>query len=204
VTRPGWWVLGLAGAAWGVLLLAGHEGMSRVPLMVVAMMAPLVIPNVRWLAAASLRRRRLRAVAAFLGGYLLLWVPVAVAVAAAVETLSALLGHAPALAAAFATAVAWQFSPAKHRALRRCTAVRAIPPRGRRADLGCVRYGTTVAAGCVVSCWAVMAAASAAHGVAAMAVMAAGLLVERLPRVYQPGDGASLLVVVGGVLLVGS
>jgi predicted metal-binding membrane protein len=197
-------VLGLAGGAWGVLLVAGHEGLVSVPLMVVAMMAPLVIPNVRWLAAASLRRRRFRAVAGIFGGYLLVWIPVAVAVAVAVEVLAALLGHALTLAVAFAMAAAWQFSPSRHRALRRCTAVRAIPPRGRRADLGCVRYGTTVAAGCVVSCWAVMAAASAAHGVAAMAVMAAGLLAERLPRVYQPGDGASLLVVVGGVLLVGS
>lgn len=170
--------------------------------MTVAMMAPLVVPNVRWLAAASLRRRRRRAVVAFLGGYFLVWVPVALVLAASAAALAALVGPLPALAAAFASAGAWQFSAVKHRALRRCTATAPIPPRGWRADRGCTRYGMSIAAGCVPSCWAVMAAgATAGHGVAVMAVLAAVLVGERLPRMYRPGDGAAVLAVLAVVLL---
>jgi predicted metal-binding membrane protein len=173
--------------------------------MTVAMMTPLVIPNVRWLAGASLRRRRARAVVLFLGGYFIVWLPVAFALAVGVSVLAALVGPQAALVVAFAAAGAWQFSGAKHAALRRCTATAPIPPRGPRADRGCVRYGIGVAAGCVTSCWAVMAAGMATgHGVAAMAVLGAALVGERLPRVYQPRDGAALLAVLGGVLLAGS
>ena len=42
---------------------------------------------------------------------------------------------------------------------------------------------------------------AAGHGVAAMAVLGAVLVGERLPRVYRPGDAAAVLAVLAGVLL---
>jgi hypothetical protein len=94
--HPEWWVVMAAAAAWvfmagmshphashthashtGITPGRGHgQGMPGVVAMVIAMMAPLTLANVRHVALSSLWRRRHRAIAAFLVGYLAVWIVV--------------------------------------------------------------------------------------------------------------------------------
>src|SRR6476620_12211696 len=96
--HPEWWTLGLSALAWVSLLsdepAKGHHqhhyyhGASMLNvsmllrelwlwvLMIVAMMLPLLVTPVRVVAARSLWRRRHRAIASFLVGYLATWLVV--------------------------------------------------------------------------------------------------------------------------------
>lgn len=146
--------------------------------MVVAMMFPMVIEQVRFTAARNLWRRRHRAIAGFLLGYLGTWMLFGVAVSAA----SGLLPTQSRMwaAAGFFAALPWQFTPAKRRALTGCHRTMPFAPGGWRADRDCLRYGCAVGRSCVVSCWVLMlACALAGHGLAAMAGAAAVGWAER-------------------------
>jgi len=171
--HPEWWTVGLCGVAWALLLwhglsLSGHlqqhhelhgQGVFagevwRWMLMVAAMMLPLVIDRVQATAEKSLWKRRHRAIAGFLAGYLLPWLLLGIGVGALRQISWTHSDAAPALS--FVVAVLWHQSWMHRRALAVCHRIQPLAPVGWRADLDCLRFGSTVGAACVCSCWPLM------------------------------------------------
>lgn len=164
--HPEWWALGLALCAWAVLIAAnvGEDGTERAEahqhlvdsigssllvgiahwqLMVMAMMLPVVVPSLRVAAFRSLWRRRHRAVAGFLVGYLAVWALAGLAVSCLLAWVPGLT-HAwqsEAAAGAFFLAACWQWSRIKQRALVACHRTIPLSPSGSRADRDCIVFG---------------------------------------------------------------
>lgn len=192
-----------AGAAW-----AGFQWTSALShwlAMVGAMMLPLAAMPLRHVAFRSLAERRPRAMAAFLAGYLLVWLAAAPLFLLAGAGARILAGGAvlPALAAALAVAAAWQAAPARKRALRLCHRIVPLPPSGWAADRACLGFGLEHGRYCLASCWALMLVpAAAGHAPGLMLAVAAAVLAERrLPRI-RPEQG--LLPLAAGALLCGA
>lgn len=169
-------------------------------LMTVAMMLPLNSGVVRTTAARSLWRRRHRAIAAFLCGYVLPWALAGVLASVVLERLAASAApHASsgplAVAAMVALAAAWQITPVKGRALLDCHRTMPLAPHGWRATRDGVRYGTWIGTRCVISCGPLMLVCVAAgHSVPANLAIAGLSLVERRmpPRAARIGVGLAL------------
>jgi hypothetical protein len=177
--HPEWWSLALSAVCWIVLLTrtrphhAVHAigGMSEWALMVIEMMFPLAIAPVRMTAERSLWRRRHRAIAEFLAGYVLVWLVVGAIGIWALTTLPvvAWLGWDGLTIVGLVVAAAWQLAPAKRRALRACHRTAPLAGRGWRADRDCVAYGLTSGGRCVLNCWAMMfACLLSAHSIPVM------------------------------------
>ncbi len=198
-THPEWWTAALCAMAWVVMLLhagetAGHGMRHRMGFfpelacwmwMIVAMMLPIDLNAVRLTANRSLWRRRHRAIAGFLAGYLAPWLPLGFAVAALRQLTWT---HAPVTAAlCFAVAAVWQRTPMHRRALAACHRTQPLAPVGWRADLDCFRFGGIIGATCVSSSWLIMlACAFTGHSLIAMiAGMAIGF-VERWSFAPRP------------------
>jgi predicted metal-binding membrane protein len=199
-------VLLLTAATW-VLLIAQPHGMAGHAhlhagnsvavqvhaagwaLMLVAMMAPLLIPSIQYVRQRSFKHRRARAVALFVAGYGALWMA-AGAVVLAIETTVKLLAPMSFLPAAGVAliAVVWQFSPIKQRALNHCHLHTELAAFGATADLALLRFGLTHGVWCVVSCWALMLFPMLLPSgrVAAMAAVAFLVFTERLDRPMPP------------------
>jgi len=150
---------------------------------VVAMMVPLLLPTLRRVAVASLWKRRDRAMAACLVGYLALWLPASLLIGLGVEAEHALGGPFGAIGLSAAAALFWQSTRAKRRALRACHLTLPLSPSGWRADRDCVVLGVDVGWNCVRNCWALMAVVFA-FGHHPMAMFAAFVLMvmERFGR----------------------
>ena len=187
---PEWWSLAICAAAWVALAFspAGHpDGPPRWAdwtatwvLMILAMMVPLVLGSIRFTAVRSFWRRRHRAIAGFLTGFLGLWVVAGAFALAGVFLLESVVEPRSAAAAGFLLAAGWQYTPMKRRALVACHATTPLAPQGRRADLDCVRYGWTIGLRCLVACWALMLGfVVAGHGLALMAGVASIAIVDR-------------------------
>ncbi len=173
-------MLALSGLAWlalAVLAAQGHHShdvagqVALWSLMAVAMMPPLTVASIRVVAARSMWPRRNRAIAAFLLGFLGLWLVAGVTVSA-VSALGNRAAAPPQLtsAAAFLVAAIWQLTGYKVRALRACHKTMPLAPRGLHADADCLRFGWLIGQSCFVSCWAMMLACIVAgHGLQAMA-----------------------------------
>jgi predicted metal-binding membrane protein len=152
----------LAGA--GRLRAAWASGALGRPLldwaaMTLAMMAPLTLPLLRHVVARSFASRRHRAVALFLAGALVPWLLAGLAGLPLLAAAPAWAIGAPWLAASgFLLAAAWQLSPMKRTALRRCHLTLPLAAHGTRADVDCVRQGLVHARACISSCWAMMLA----------------------------------------------
>ncbi|WP_083370248.1 DUF2182 domain-containing protein [Chromobacterium sphagni] len=193
--HPEWWSLTISAAAWlvwlsprsppwpgalcrvaaplapwqAVLNLGDPARISAWISMTLAMMMPLAAASIRQAAFLSLWRRRHRAIGGFLAGYLGCWLAAAI-------VLQGLSGAAASQAAAgsvailgFMTAMIWQLTPCKARALAECHQTRALAPSGWQADRDCLLYGMQHAAACIRSCWALMLLASlTGHGAAIM------------------------------------
>ena len=125
-------------------------------LMLAAMMTPLLTAPIRHVRARSFARRRSRAIALFVVGYLTIWMA---AGAALVSMAGRAIEAAPAVTpwAAAAIAVVWQFTPAKRHCLNRSHAHPALAAFGVPADLSALRFGLAHACGCLGSCWPLMA-----------------------------------------------
>ncbi len=212
LARFGWrhpeWAAALAVvAAWGLLVvhhaggLGGHHagsaegGYSHAGwvltigawlTMTVAMMVPTVVPSVRYVALNSLRQRRQRAVAVFLGGYLAVWagfgavaIPLVDAARGPVE---ARLGGEGLLVVTLVVAAAFELTAVKRRALRACHRTVPLPPLGRRADAACLRYGLRHGTACLTGCWALMVAMVAAghSGLLLMVLVTAVVTAEKV------------------------
>jgi predicted metal-binding membrane protein len=145
--------------AHGSMLLGSSTGRSieMWALMVVAMMLPSALPAVRHVGANSLRWRRRRAMATFVAGYAAIWIALGAA-SVVILRLSSLPKAAIAPAVALALAAAWQLTPYKRRALSDCHRPSPLPPRGRRAAMGVLRFASRGSLACVRSCWALMLA----------------------------------------------
>lgn len=169
--RPEWRVGLLAAAAWIALLagparqateLGAHDeplaGLAVWALMVVAMMLPVTLPAVRYVALNSMRRRLRRAVALYTAVYVGVWMLFGVTALGLHHLLATHLGISQQvlLAIAIAAAAGWQLTRAKRRALYACGRTVPLPPLGRRADAGCARFALLHGCRCIRSCWAIM------------------------------------------------
>jgi predicted metal-binding membrane protein len=174
----------------GVLCQVEHPGalassLGALPsciIMVVAMMLPLILLEVRHTAFRSLWCRRHRAIAGFLCGYLTVWL--LASLPALVPEAVGIRGVVP-LLAGLAIAVVWQATPFKRRALLACRRTMPLAPSGWRADLACFRYGLFQGRSCLLNCWALMLLPLlATHDIAIMAGVTVFLAAER----YAPRD----------------
>lgn len=215
--HPEWWVVAVAAAAWMLMAgmahpsaagphaghggHAGHgHGVLGMVAMVIAMMLPLTLANVRHVAWSSLWRRRHRAIAAFLVGYLAVWIVVQAGIAGAWGLMASLTGWATAGGVAMAAAALWEVSPVKRQRLRRCHRTVPLAPRGWRADADCARYGVTTGLSCVTMCWAIMVASAAfAHSFLVMIVLFGVQMSGRYQR--RPSPSLAALAVLGVCLL---
>jgi predicted metal-binding membrane protein len=211
--HPEWPVLLLAGAGWAVLVRlhlttppaagVGHHGgpgahpgpatttagpalLADWCVMVTAMMVPTAAPALRRVAVNSLRRRRHRAMAVFLAGYLALWFAFGLGAVAVLLALDAVLppavdrGLVP--AALLLVAAGYELTSRKRRFLRACHLPFALPPTGRRADAACARFGVRHAGACLGSCGALMLAMSAAghRGLLLVVIVTAVVTAQKL------------------------
>jgi len=177
------------------------SAMTGWALMVVAMAPPLAMPLIRHVSVRSFAQRRCRAVMEFTVGGIAPWL---VAGVAAVPVLISVpmsgLGQSATASLAFAVAAAWQLTPAKCLALRRCHRTMPLAPRGIQADRDCLRYGVVYGGYCVASCWAMMLAAMlSAHAWLAMLYVQFIAMEERRPG--RPSATATALALLAGSAL---
>jgi predicted metal-binding membrane protein len=143
--------------AWGSGALGAL--LSGWGIMTLAMMPPLAIPLIRHVAVRSFAARRNRAMAAFLGGLVGVWLLIGVIALTVLGSAPvALFGDPNVIAACFLIAAAWQLAPMKRIALLRCHRTVPLGAVGWRADRDCFRYGLVHGLDCVRSCWALMLA----------------------------------------------
>jgi predicted metal-binding membrane protein len=197
-----------ASSAHHSLLLGGGAvvAVAMWTLMAVAMMLPTALPAVRHVAANSLRRRRPRAMATFAAVYALIWVAFGVLLLAASQAWAGLDRTAVA-AAALALAAAWQLSAAKRRAVRDCHRPSPLPPTGRRATAGVVRFAVRNGTACVRSCWAMMLAMAVATTATTfwMVAITGLVLVEKLaPKPRQATRAGAVLLAAGSLAVAAS
>lgn len=179
--HPEWWCLVLSTAAWMTMLehSVAHWGHAHhhwltLPrelwhfgLMILAMMVPPLVPQLRIAAFRSLARRRHRAMLGFLVGYLTPWLVFALPVAL-VHQLAWTHTHA-AVAGTFALAAAWTRTPFRRRASLSCHRTVPLPPLGCRADRSCFHYGWLIGLSCLGTCWLLMLGCTiSGHAVTAM------------------------------------
>jgi predicted metal-binding membrane protein len=169
--------------------------------MVIAMMLPLTLTNVRHVALSSLWRRRHRAIAAFLVGYLAVWIVVqTVIVGGTWGVLAPLIGWKTAAGVAMVTAALWEVAPIKRQRLPRCHRTVPLAPRGWRAHANCAHYGVTTGFSCVTMCWALMVAAAAfSHSFLVMTVLFGVQMSGRYQQ--RPSPALAALAVLGVCLL---
>lgn len=178
--HPEWWMLPAAAAAW-VFLAArphphahhgapAHGGADALGLsaMVVAMMLPLVIADVRHAARFSPWRRRHRAVAAFMAAYLTVWMLAMLVIDAGWRWAASRVESATAAVCVTLAAALWEIVRANRHAGSHPHA--ATPAtRAWRTDVECARAGAITGGRCVGACWALMAACVAfAHSLPLM------------------------------------
>jgi predicted metal-binding membrane protein len=127
------------------------------PLMLTAMMAPLLIPALRHVYARSLPRRRGRAMTLLIVVYAATWAVGSLILQAVATALQATVRHGGAVTAVgLFAAVLWQLSAGKQVCLNRRHAHPPIAAFGRAADIDALRFGFTHACWCIGSCWALM------------------------------------------------
>jgi predicted metal-binding membrane protein len=199
--RPEWPLAILALLAWTTIVMgalpyphaqhhpaAPDAPSSFVPMlagwtvMCVAMMMPLTLPAVRYVALNSIRARRVRAMAVYTAAYLGVWVAFgALALLAAAPVRRHGFAPEALVPAVFLLAALWQLTPAKRRAVIGCRRTTPLAPAGWRADRACARFGLAQGWRCVVSCWPLMLLMAVnAHSLPLMAGLAGLLAVEKL------------------------
>ena len=210
-----------AGAASGHHLHAGHHSMAMSPdtqspwvswpgawghwtLMVLAMMLPVVAPQVRRVAMLSVRSRRHRGAATFLLGYVVVWLVLGAALLAVLVPLGSSQQLTPWLAVVLLAAAVWQVCGPRRRMLRRCASLRLGAATGSAADLDCARAGMRSGLRCAFTCGPLMVAMALSHSLLLMAGVMAVLLSERarganpVRRAGRPQEA----LVIGGFAVV--
>jgi predicted metal-binding membrane protein len=158
-------------------------------LMLTAMMAPLLIPALRHVRARSLRSRRWRAMSLVTVAHAAVWTVGGIVLLAVASLLRSVTGQ-PDLAVLLGldAALAWQLSPLKQYCLNRHCAHPPISSFGAAADRDALRFGSTHAAWCLGSCWALMLVSllAPAWHVAVMLAVSVWMWVEPLDRPERP------------------
>jgi hypothetical protein len=215
--RPEWCAVALAAGGWLALLAAArHEpghllgsdavhgpgaAVSHAAVMSVAMMAPLVLDQVNHVATFSLWRRRYRAAAGYLLGYLGTWTVVMAGIVLAGGALSSAIGWRAAIALGFSIAIVAVFSHGRQRRLRQCSMTMPLALDGWRADRDCLWFGLATARRCVVTCWPLMVAVMIDHGVLVMAAGTAIPIAERRLGNVRPRSIAAAIAALAVVAL---
>lgn len=176
--HPEWWALAISAAAWVALAAMGvHRGgaawtVGHAAAMGAAMMLPLAVPELRFVALGSLWRRRDRAMAMFAAGFLAVWTACGALILVAMHALVSWAGWPLAAGAAVSGAALWELAPAKSYLLRRCRRTVPLAPRGWHADACCARYGGITGWGCLTTCGPLMVVCAAfAHSLPVMVVL---------------------------------
>ncbi len=182
--------------AHGVGALPAGSGPAASPLtllgwllMLVAMMAPLLLPALRHVHARSLPGRRRRSSALLALGYGAAWAAGSLLLIVVAGALRLALPASAAVGAAFAVATIWQFSPAKQRSLNRHHRHPPLAAFGRRADRDALRFGLAKGGWCFGSCWALMLLplVAPAWQLALMALVSAWMWGESVEPPRAPG-----------------
>jgi predicted metal-binding membrane protein len=200
--RPEWWVYVLSAGAWtglGVITLdsgspahAGHHG-SGAPtseasiapgasllLMLAATMLPLVAPAVRYVARATLWRRRHRMAVYYVAGFGAAWTAFGLVIFGAQTALHVPGDHAGlVVAGAAALAAVWQGSGSRRRALDRCGNRPGLRLRGWRASCQAVWAGGRHGGRCITTCGPSMLVMTLTHSLLTMAAIFGLHLYER-------------------------
>lgn len=192
--HPEWVAIAAAAAGWllllaqavrrpGLFLGGEHAGQGPTPLdavvMSCAMMTLLVVPRVHDLAVGSLWRRRYRAVAVYLLGYLGAWSVATLGLALIAHVLVIRTGRLTAVATTAALAYAISATRGHARRVSRCHVTRPLAIAGWRADRDCAVEGVRMTGRCLATTWALMLALIAQHGLVAMAAASAVMVLER-------------------------
>ena len=169
--------------------------------MVLAMMLLVGIPRVRFVAAVCPGRIRTRAIAQTVAGVLAVWLVLGLAtsvIPVIVPTATA-SGAPVAFVAIWLVAAAWQLTPWKWTALRRCHGVRV--PRREGDGWARARMGALHGAWCVASCGpAMVAMVLTGHPLLLMIGLTVGLATERVAT--RPVRGFRLVGVATTILAV--
>lgn len=193
--HPHFHAVGSAAMSWGASLrmLMARNSPSVLAagwlLMLVAMMAPVLIPPIRHIRKRSFRGRRARSTALFVAGYGAIWI--AFGLVALVLELGTRLVAPQSYLPAFSVllvATVWQCSPLKQRCLNRCHAHTELAAFGAAADRDALRFGLRHGGWCAASCWALMLfpmLLPSGH-VGAMATASLLIFGERLERPMPP------------------
>jgi predicted metal-binding membrane protein len=181
--------------------IVGAIGMWGVT--VVAMMLPSTLPAVRHVAVNTLSWRRRRAIDTFVGVYLTVWLGFGAVVILVSPLWSGVRGGVLS-AAALATAAVWQLTPQKLAALADCHRPVPLPPLGRRATLGVVKFGLRNGSACLRSCWAMMLAMSVASSGSLLLMIALTGMITAEKRAQRPRHAALLvaLSLAGAAMIV--
>lgn len=156
--------------------------------MIVAMMPPLLSGPLLHIWRRSFSRRRPRALAGFLLGYLSIWIVVGVVLvpfALVLSGLSLANGFWPVLPAIL-VAIFWQLTPYKQQSLNRCHERPPLAAFGTQADIDVLRFGLARGISCAGSCWAFMLVILVSAGIAHWALMAAAMMIALLERNRGP------------------
>ena len=155
-------------------------GYGGLVVMTIAMMLPLTLGWARNLARSTSSRHS--ATAAFLAGYLGVWMIAIVGIGLAWNALLSRAGWTGSILGVTMAAVAWEVAAA-HPRLRRCDRPMPSVARGWRAVVASGRSGAAAGGDCVLSCWAIMMACVAlAHALWAMIIL---FIVQVIGR-YRP------------------
>lgn len=187
---------GASTAAGALSLLLATQSLSALAagsaLMLVAMMSPLVIPEIHHVHFTSLARRRARSITLFVVGYAGVWIVCgALLMGAGLVAQGLAPGSYIPAAVACLIAYVWQASPFKQLSLNKCHVNPPLRAFGPGADLDTLRFGYSRGLWCAVSCGPLMLLPMLlpeGH-LAAMAAVAVFVYCERLedpaPRVWK-------------------
>lgn len=153
--------------------------------MVLAMAPPMLWREIGRLWRGSLRRTRTLSVAAFAAGYGVVWLVVGVV---AVPLAAVLATNAALIAVALVSALVWQCSPLRQRALNSCHRVPSLRTFGHEAMWDAASYGIRTGGACVATCGPIMVLVlmAADYHLIAMAVASMLLTVERYGAPRRP------------------
>ena len=159
-------------------------------LMLVAMMSPVLIPDIRHIRLQSLKRHRTGVTMLFVAGYVAVWMVVGLVLLAASLWLGVSMpgSYFPAIAVLL-LALAWQMSPVKQRCLNRCHALFEMPAFGKDAAIAALRSGLVRGIWCAGSCWLLMLLPLVLH-LGHLVVMAAVTILILGERLEQPAAPA--------------
>jgi predicted metal-binding membrane protein len=185
---PGTDMHDMAGQSTSTYMSHAHSTVGMFSLMVMAMMIPATFGPIRVTAARSLWRRRQRAIAVHLVGYLAAWICAGAVLlearSTAADATSVHLGRTSG-ALALALAALWQLTSIKRRALYGHNRTRPLAPSGLKANRDCLVYGVATGLRCMVSCGPMMIAMTLAGRTAIILVAVTVLIwVERYR--YRP------------------